>query len=124
MDTNYNPAAEAELARETERQFRMAAPSSRPAVTREERQMNRFTFRVLLPLVLLIVGAILGSLGAHAIMAQQAADADWTVPACSVYADTAHPDLPPYTRTDVCYTENSDGGYTISTGDHQWTAAY
>lgn len=90
------------------------------------RRDARFARRILLPAVLIIAGSIIGGAITHHHDVQTAQTADWTTPACSVYKYTKHPDLPPYTRTDQCYTPANDGtdGYTISTGDHQWTAAY
>lgn len=91
----------------------------------DTRRDRRFYLRVLLPVVLIILGVIAGAAMANA-QGEATAAPDWTTPPCSVYKYTQHPDLPPYTRTDQCYTPAKDGSdnYTISTGDHQWTAAY
>lgn len=114
--------SEIELAQDTEAMF--SSVEATAIAANQERTQDRFIRRVLIPLAFLIVGAVLGSMGANAITAHEAATADWTVPACSVYKYTSTPDLPPYTRTDLCYTQNTDGGYTVSTGAHVKTAGY
>lgn len=115
-------ATELEIAQQAEREFRMYnRPRTAEAV--EARTNSRFLRHLFIPAVLLVLGVIGGTALAQHMAAGDTA-ADWTVPACSVYAFTSHPDLPPYTRTDMCYTENPDGGYTISTGAGVKTAGY
>lgn len=117
MDTNFNLQDEIELARQTEREFRMRAPRTAESV--ERRTNSRFLRHLFIPAVLFIVGIIAGTA-----MAQHntAAPAD-TIPPCSMYAFTSTPDLGG-ARDDACFTENPDGGFTISTGAGVETAGY
>lgn len=125
MGIDFDPQTELDLARATERDFRMSAPSTRDAAVQanQERTVKRFTFRVLLPLFLIGLGIILGTLTAnasHSSATEQPAD---SIPPCSAYAYTSTPDLHG-ARTDACYTQNPDGGYSVSTGDAVQTAAW
>lgn len=88
---------------------------SQVQATLDARQAKR-TRNAVRTLVLLSI-VILGVIAGHFLtMAQvsQNTTLSGTIPACSVYQFTAQPDLHG-ARADVCYTDNGDGSWTLST---------
>lgn len=118
MDTQHEIA----LAQQTEALFSddTETPAER---ANHERTLRRFTTRVLLPLFLVGLGIIMGTITANAMHASAAEQPADSIPPCSAYAYTSTPDLHG-ARTDACYTQNADGGYSVSTGDAVQTAAW
>jgi len=83
----------------------------------EARTQQRFLRRTLPGLGAIIAILAIGYLSGHAVAMQQAKSADWTVPDCKVYAHTSTPDLPAFTRTDVCANVKGDGIVELSYTD-------
>lgn len=118
MDTN-----ELALVKETEARFNTPLTDAEQARIdkQAEARQSRFLRHVIVPIILIVIGSILGTTGTLVVVQHEQAK---EIPPCSVYKYTRTPVLPENVRTDACITIEGDGSTSLYTGDGMWKAGY